>query len=237
MQPVTWIDDWPVIGSDDDGDGTGEPRRAWRRPSVPRTNEVVPASSDDFRRGLGLQWQWQANPSSEWATTSTGTGLRLRSVPHPTNLWTAPHLLLQKFPALEFIAEAVMDGAELRQGERAGLLVFGEDYAWIGLERGAQELSIVVKSVAKAPEAASEASAWSETLRGSRVTLRVTVTSGARFRFATADGQRVRDAGPVFVAKPGRWVGAKVGVFAAAPSDARDKGAARVERFTVSARR
>ena len=25
LQPLKWVDDWPVIGSDEDGDGTGEP--------------------------------------------------------------------------------------------------------------------------------------------------------------------------------------------------------------------
>jgi hypothetical protein len=36
-----------------------------------------------------------------------------------------------------------------------------------------------------------------------------------------------------FTAKPGRWVGAKVGLFAAAPADARQTGFVTVRSFEI----
>ncbi|MGI4761519.1 MAG: glycoside hydrolase 43 family protein, partial [Janthinobacterium lividum] len=68
LQPLTWHNDWPVIGRDADGDGTGEPVRTYRKPAVPgQVAVVVPATSDEFTSGRpGQQWQWQANPQPQW---------------------------------------------------------------------------------------------------------------------------------------------------------------------------
>ena len=37
LQPMRWIADWPVIGTDPDGDGTGEPVLTYKKPNVGRT--------------------------------------------------------------------------------------------------------------------------------------------------------------------------------------------------------
>ena len=148
-----------------------------------------------------------------------------------------PNLLLQKFPAPEFTADVVLTASELRSGERAGLIVFGETYAWIGFEqRGAQRV-LAVRSVERAMEGNEERLDFSEPFDGTRLTVRVTVAHGAEFRFAVVDNGKTREVGRTFQAKPGRWVGAKVGLFAAAPAAARDTGWASFERFALSAQR
>ncbi len=50
LQPMTWRDDgWPVIGTDPDGDGRGEPVRSWRKPAVGGSHAVTaPPTSDEF---------------------------------------------------------------------------------------------------------------------------------------------------------------------------------------------
>jgi len=67
LQPMTWKGDWPVIGTDDDGDGVGEPIERHRKPQVARASAIaVPQTSDDFAGpSLGLQWQWNANSSPD----------------------------------------------------------------------------------------------------------------------------------------------------------------------------
>lgn len=37
LNPMTWVDDWPVIGSDPDGDHCGEPVTTHAKPDVGRT--------------------------------------------------------------------------------------------------------------------------------------------------------------------------------------------------------
>ena len=61
LQPMRWIDDWPVIGIDDDGDGCGDPVLTYKKPNVGKEYPIcTPQESDEFDgMTLGLQWQWQ----------------------------------------------------------------------------------------------------------------------------------------------------------------------------------
>lgn len=54
LNPMTWVDGWPVIGIDKDGDGCGDPVRKHRKPALQAT--PVPAVQDP-----GLLYQWEAN--------------------------------------------------------------------------------------------------------------------------------------------------------------------------------
>ena len=153
LQPVAWRDDWPVIGDDADGDGKGEPRLNWKKPALPAARATAPPTTDTFAsRRLGLQWQWQANPQSDWAALPSAGVLRLAAVPTDPNLWSAPNLLLQKFPAPVFTVTTRIDVSELRDGERAGLIVFGGDYAWVGIERAAGTTRMVMRARRDAAE-------------------------------------------------------------------------------------
>ena len=134
--------------------------------------------------------------------------LRLAAVPTDPNLWSAPNLLLQKFPAPAFTVTTRIDVSELRDGERAGLIVFGGDYAWVGIERAAGTTRMVMRARRDAANGGSEALLAEEPFTGESATLVLTVAAGAQCRF---------NIGPTFAARPGRWVGAKVGLFAAAP--------------------
>ena len=225
LQPVAWRDDWPVIGDDADRDGKGEPRLTWRKPSLPKGRATAPPSTDTFADGrLGLQWQWQANPRPDWASFPAVGGLRLASVPNEPNLWSSPNLLLQKFPAPAFTVTADVDVTELRDGERAGLVVFGTDYAWVGVERRGGMSRLVMSVRQDAPGTGTESVMADEPFAGTAATLRLTVTPGGNCRF---------NVGPTFIARPGRWVGAKVGLFATAPASTRT-GSVTVRSFIVN---
>ena len=229
MQPVVWKDDWPVIGHDPEGDGRGEPRRSWKQPSLPAWKPVVPPTSDTFESRIGRQWQWQANPQREWASIDT-RGLRLTAVPSASSLWHAPNLLMQKFPAPQFTATVTLDTSGLLVGERAGLIVFGASYAWIGVERTDGARRIVLRVVDDAANATMEKDVASVEAPSGSLSLRVSVGAGGVCTFSVGS----RTLGPLFIAKPGRWVGAKVGLFAAAPEGSRQTGHVTVRSFLVS---
>jgi hypothetical protein len=62
-------------------------------------------------------------------------------------------------------------------------------------------------------------------LPGSSVFLRVSVSAGAACRFAwSADGVRFTELGEPFIAREGKWIGAKVGLFAVARRDEPNRG-------------
>ena len=136
LQPMTWQNDWPVIGLDADGDGTGQPVLTYRKPRIkgPAQPLATPPTSDEFGENtLGRQWQWHANPQDYWAYPNGPQGyLRLYSVQVPDgyrNLWQAPNLLLQKLPAEAFTATTRLTFTPRVEGEQVGLLVMGLDYA------------------------------------------------------------------------------------------------------------
>jgi beta-xylosidase len=230
LQPMAWrADGWPVMGTDEDGDGKGEPVRTHAKPSVGRPSAMAaPPTSDEFdRRTLGLQWQWQANPDQGWMSLTAGPGvLRLvtRAQANPDNLWMTPNLLLQKWPAPAFVVTTTVRFSPGQDGSRAGLIVFGQDYAWAGLQRVNGQVRLVVKTFRNGREAKGDA-VEQETANeappaaiGSPVYLRVRVAAGGLCRFsASADNVNFAALGGEFVARPGVWVGAKVGVFAVGP--------------------
>jgi beta-xylosidase len=210
LEPVTWRNDWPVIGLDPDGDGCGEPALTHAKPVLPIQPVTAPPTGDDFENPpLGVQWQWQANPRADWASLTAQPGaLRLFAPPAAEpNLWSAPHLLLQKFPAPGFTATTRVTVAP---GARAGLIIFGADYSWVGIESG----HVTVHRCLKADTGAPAFEVATESVGGRTVELRVTVGPDARCRFSwSADGGTFAAIGEPFEAKPGRWVGAKVGMF------------------------
>ncbi|HEX9152434.1 MAG TPA: family 43 glycosylhydrolase, partial [Flavobacterium sp.] len=68
LEPMKWVNNWPVIGSDQDRDGIGEPVAIHKKPNVGKTYPVAtPNDSDEFNTSkLGLQWQWHANQQVYW---------------------------------------------------------------------------------------------------------------------------------------------------------------------------
>ena len=247
MQPMRWrADGWPVMGTDANDDGTGEPVLRHAKPDLPSQPVAVPAMSDSFASGRpGLQWQWQGNPGADWVLRggAAARGLRLRAVPAPAadSLWMATNLLMQKFPAPSFSAETTLllkGGAA--SGERAGLLVFGYDYGWIGLREradGGQELVQVL--CARADKAGVETVAASVPWpSGQPVALRVKVEADLSCRFFFRSVEAGASApfaalGKPLVASSSRWVGAKVGVFCSAAPGAKSEGHAEFGAFVV----
>lgn len=232
LQPMSWrADGWPVMGDDADGDGTGEPVLAHAKPDLPLQPAREPATSDDFGSGKpGLQWQWQGNPDADWVLPRAGdeAGLRLRAVPATAadSLWLAPNLLMQKFPAPAFTAQTtlVLDGSA--GDARAGLIIFGYDYGWIGLcARAGGFQDLVQVHCARADKGGAETVVatlpWSP---GQAVELRVEVEADLVCRFyyrpAKGDSAPFVALGAPFTASASRWVGAKVGVFCRATQGA-----------------
>jgi beta-xylosidase len=238
LQPMIWRDDWPVMGGNPDGGGEGQPVMRHQKPALPPQPVTAPVCSDDFHGdALGLQWQWQANPPAGWASLTIKPGaLRLTSVPAPdgANFWLAPNLLMQKFPAPAFTVTAKLEFAPRAGGERAGLLVFGYSYAWIGLRQTAQGLRLVQAVCENAHEGGAEREIATVAAPPAAVHLRVMVDAQATCAFAySLDGLTFQSIGERFQATPSRWVGAKVGLFALSPPAAPISGHADFDWFRV----
>ncbi|WP_438351498.1 glycoside hydrolase family 43 protein [Paenibacillus sp. FA6] len=222
LQPVTWIDDWPHMGADVDGDGIGEPVARVLKPDVGAVYQIeAPVASDNFEHErLGLQWQWQANPESCWYSLKDCPGqLRLFAQPAVGNkdtLFQAPHLLLQKFPAPEFAASTHLNMTNLKKGDQAGLIIFGYSYAALVCSPREENDGFLLQLIEGSIE--TEQVVWEHyvPVTQQEVILQVDVEAGALcfFRYSL-DGERFESIDrPLFQAVVSRWVGAKVGLFA-----------------------
>ncbi|MGW1723934.1 family 43 glycosylhydrolase [Streptomyces sp. NPDC002306] len=258
LQPMRWgADHWPVIGDE------GAPVAEHRRPALPPQPPAAPATDDDFPGGrFGRQWSWTAGPRDGRSTRHSADGLRLtcaRSA-DPHDLRRLPNVLTQRLPGTPVAVEVELWLRSEEPGARAGLVVLGDAYGWIGLQRGADR---AVRLVHRFAESAAESAAESVAERerdagpprlapGGRVRLRIEIGAGARCRFSAAplpEGARpglpatspespaaggFRPSGPVFAATPWQWAGARLGLFALAPEGHGHAGAATFTRFRIS---
>jgi len=221
LEPIRWVNSWPVAGSDEDGDGTGEPVTSFAMPGTAKEWSVTEMqTSDEFNdNSTGLQWQWPANPSLSWGFPSEALGCyRLNCIARPdsmTNLWHVPNLFLQKLPAERFTATAAVKINLRYDGEEAGMIVMGRDYQYISLRRSEGKLFLNTVRCIDADKGDAEQVAASEEINSGNIFFRIKVDKGAECTFSySSDGSAFKEFGGSFTAREGAWIGAKIGFFA-----------------------
>lgn len=244
LQPVKWLNNWPIIGEDPDGVGKGQPVLSYKKPNVGKVYPVeTPAENDEFNGYQpGLQWQWHANSKVQWSAQIRNSGyLRLFAFATPkdaVNLWPVPNLLLQKFPAPDFTATTKVAFAtewDVWQGKKAGLLIMGNDYSYLSVtknEKGYQVNQVVCK---EAPSGTPETTVESKTLSSTTLYMRVHVKAPlAECQFSySEDGVNFKSIGVVFKAAQDKWIGAKIGIFCTSTPEAHTGGYADFDWFRL----
>lgn len=244
LQPMDWENDWPVMGIDADGDGIGEPVLTYRKRVPGKFPIANPALLDEFNnRVLGVQWQWNANWKPEWYSLGERPDhLRLfaRVDSHyqtQQHLWNVPSLLLQKLPAEEFVVDTAIDVRNMRPGDATGLLIYGLRYQWIGIKHHAHGKELELAFCGNTETNCTEQIVTSLPFNGDQIFLRMTLTKGAQVQFAfSGDNHQFTPIGPNFAASEGRWVGARMGLFAlsTAGTNTPDTSFVDVDYFRVS---
>lgn len=251
LNPMKWINDWPVIGVDKDGDGCGDPVSRYRKPKTDKTYPIeTPVESDEFdTRKLGLQWEWHANYQDVFGFTTNMGYARIYGHElslHFKNFWEVPNLLMQKFPAEEFTATAKIKVSAKDDGQLSGLIIMGWDYSWIGVEKQGEKFLLKQAVCKDAEQGNLEQVSTLAVLEPSRkfeaglfpnyereIYIRVHVGKGAYCRFSySLDGKKFTEAGTLFKARQGKWIGAKVGMFSVTPHG-KERGWVDVDWFRV----
>jgi beta-xylosidase len=152
LQPVTWVDDWPMVGVNGKGVIT------YRKPDVGKEYpiKVLPTSSEFDSTELGMQWGWNHNPdSTKWSLTENPGYLRLSTVKVVSSLPEARNTLTQRIFAYysrTFVTTATvkMNIDNMQDGDIAGLAVFQDPYAFIGIKNNNGEKYVVMVNNGKA---------------------------------------------------------------------------------------
>lgn len=261
LQPMEWVDDWPIIGAHRENETCGYPVLRFRKPTVKRekafnkSDICEPATSDDFSGGRpGLQWQWNANPEENWLSLENHAELRLNAKNKKAPYGDTPNLLLQKWPAPEFSCITVMDISELECGDEAGVISMGmeyglvtfvvdEDFIDVRAVRGTQQFGKILventlehcESIARLDKNTTQL--WVKYMV-ERVGRQDISQSERNFPLENVtiqysiDGVQFEDVLKM-KAVPGRWVGVKNGVFCLSDKD-ESKGSVLVKSVSYS---
>ncbi len=225
LQPVHWEQGWPRMGSQ------GEPVQRHARPQIAPVQKIgAPQTSDEFdSASLGLQWQWQANHREAWWSLTDRPGwLRLFPQPAADSLERQPNLLLQKFPARTFRVETDLDWSPGRPGEEAGLIVSGVPSASLGLHRTASGNRLILQINGQ--------EVFGCDINGDRIRLRVEIQDGGACHWSYATTGGFIPLPQPFQARPGVWIGAKVGLYTRQSGGAAGSGFADFGYFRFLAR-
>jgi beta-xylosidase len=242
LEPMKWIDNWPVIGVNQNADGKGEPVSIFKKPNVGKTYAITtPEESDEFNENkLSMQWQWMGNPQPNWYFMDAAHGkLRLYSIniaDSLKNLWGSPNVLLQKFPAEEFMATVKMffHPNNKLKNEKAGLTIMGMSYANIALESKVDGNYLVYSVCTNADNGNKEIEREITKVNADSIFLRVSVESGGKCHFSySLDGSSFINLVKEFIATPGKWIGAKVGIFCSKENQTNDSCYADFDWFRI----
>ena len=210
LQPVKWVDGWPMIGKDVDGDGIGEPILHHSKP-IQGKPITAPPTDDEFDAPTrGPQWEWNHNPrDSHWSLTEHPGWLRLKaSVPvDPGGFWGACNTISQRLMGTgKGQAVAKFDLAGMKPGQQAGFVRFGGVYHLLGIHvdgNGTRRLFFDANGV-RTP---------GPTIDAEVIWIRTT-NDGDQARFAwSTDGGAFHDFGRALTIKFGMWTGDRLGFF------------------------
>lgn len=140
LLPVTWVDGWPMAGSDYDNDKIGEP--VWEADMpVLGNKKTFPQGNDEFNsKKLHPQWMWNYQPrAGKWSLTERPGYLRLYAFKPlvENNFFKAGNTIAQRYVKSNHVqADVKIDISGMAVGQEAGMCHFngGKDYCTLGVK-------------------------------------------------------------------------------------------------------
>ncbi|WP_038530523.1 glycoside hydrolase family 43 protein [Formosa agariphila] len=246
LEPVTWVDGWPIIGVDEDNDGIGEPVKTYKKP-IDGYPVTAPRTDDDFSSPkLGFQWEWNHNPrNTHWSLTERPGWLRLKAskvLPNEkgygpninewtnndgsdSDFWRANNTLSQRIMGITTgTAVAKFDVSGMKPHQLAGFVRYGGVFNLLGVEvdeHGKKHLFYM--------EPMGEKTVGPE-ITVNDLYIRTSNRSNQAIYEYSFDGKNFKRFGPTFTIAFGKWTGDRLGLFSW--NDKEDAGYIDVDWFT-----
>ena len=215
LQPVRWVDDWPLMGEPIAGSSTtGQPVMTHAAPKVGKNwPSVAIQSSDEFTSGkLEVQWEWNHNPlDGKWSLSARPGFLRLEAT-QAGDFVAARNTLTQVLhgPATRITARVEISG--MRDGQRAGLAILQVQPNWIGVVQTAGKRHITWSSAG--------AQVAGPVIEGDSLELRVNIASEiAKYEYSVDGGKTFQPLGEAAKLRFSWWKGARPALFSFNTSD------------------
>ncbi|MCX7876759.1 MAG: glycoside hydrolase 43 family protein [Melioribacteraceae bacterium] len=137
LQPVKWIDNWPMVGLNGKGVVTHKKPNVGKNYSV----KILPTSDEFDDTNLGMQWGWNHNPdSTKWSLRENKGFLRVKTAKVVSALPQALNTLTQRIFAYysnnHFTsATTKMNFENILDGDISGIAIFQNPYSLIGIKK------------------------------------------------------------------------------------------------------
>ena len=237
LQPVKWVDGWPVMGDEPYDEYCGTPLLSGKKPNCGAEEELCYLqASDDFSSDkLALQWQWMGNWKEEFFSLTENPGrLRLYSL-NPSGqdksiLWYQANVLTEKLVCPSFECEVALDISSLMENEQAGLVMMGGKYAYLAVKASAEKKSLILSEAFDDVDGLKERVTVLKDLPADcnfiKLGLSLMDTNGnLNFEMHYFDENDTKQkVNTSFFPSDHTWVGAKIGLFAMALDNEKHQG-------------
>lgn len=142
MAPITWQDGWPVV---DLPDGKWATEYPFPNINCGKTKVASSPNIDLFKaKTLNPQWEWNHNPdNSRW---SSGNGLVLKTTTITDDFYAARNTLTRRIEGPISSAVAEVDITNMQAGDVAGLALFRDRSAWLGIKKNQEQATLMMRS-------------------------------------------------------------------------------------------
>ncbi|KAF3082703.1 hypothetical protein TWF569_004739 [Orbilia oligospora] len=236
LAPITWgSDGYPTVNTVNGGWGSSYPYPVTKRPlKAPYGTDIFAGTS------LGPEWEWNHNPDT--SKYNVNNGLTMSTATVTSDLYAARNTLTHRILGPVSIGTIVLNYGNMKDGDRAGLAMFRDQSAWIGISKTGTATRISFVTGINMDSNWNTASTGSEgagaAISGTKVWLRIRAdirpggTRTATFSYST-DGSSFSNLGSGLVLK-NDWqyfIGYRFGIFNYATKSL--GGSVKVDEFSM----
>ncbi len=210
LQPVQWLEDWPVCGKIGDPLLPGIPYEVCDYLIDEKSDYTIPVSDEFVGKELSFIWQTPANKTGHWYDVDHGLTLYCsyfdEEAYHALNL--TPNLFLTKLALYSFTIQTKCHLNLIHDGDEVGLCYMGSSYTYACITRRNNENYFQIRQ-GKFKQAMDEV-LFEQPYSKETILFTLEYTGPDQYQFGLDDIKLPYQ----FTATPGRWIGGKYGIYA-----------------------
>lgn len=210
LQPVEWIEDWPICGKIGDPLLPGIPYEVCDYLIDLESNYSIPISDEFDSDELSLIWQTPANKTGHWYDLKDGLTLHCVYTDEAASkaLNLTPNLFLTKLALPSFTVHTLCHLHLEKDGDEVGLCYMGSSYAYVCVKRIHNQTYIQIRQGNFKQE--EDVILFEQPYGKSEIEFFMEYIGPESYRL----GYNEEVYHEVFTATPGRWIGGKYGIYA-----------------------
>lgn len=221
LQPVNWIDGFPMMGEYNKELDVYQPVLNGEIP-VLNQEKLADVYSDDFRNSFNNTFQWNANINQDNFSLENYDFLRLfakNAYDKTHSIMMASNLLTQKFPDNNFCVTTKFCLNLQKNGDKCGFGILGDEYSSLEIykTKNGYSLSHIFGSYKSETKELSEYPLFTKEFKQDYIYLRISIKEIENQAVCTfsysLDSENFNELSNTHIATTSMWVGAKTFVY------------------------